>query len=29
MRKITRAADRIKLGLQEKTYLGNMNARRG
>lgn len=27
-RKITRAAARIALGLQEKTYLGNLNARR-
>ncbi len=27
-RKITRAATRIKLGLQEKLYLGNLNARR-
>ena len=27
-RKITRAATRIKLGLQEKLYLGNMKARR-
>ena len=27
-RKITRAAARIKLGLQEKTYLGNLDARR-
>ncbi|MCZ7648580.1 MAG: GDP-mannose 4,6-dehydratase [Planctomycetota bacterium] len=27
-RKITRAATRIKLGLQEKLYLGNMDARR-
>ncbi len=27
-RKITRAATRIKLGLQEKLYLGNLNAKR-
>jgi len=27
-RKITRAASRIKLGLQDKLYLGNLNARR-
>ena len=27
-RKITRAATRIKLGLQEKLYLGNLDARR-
>ena len=27
-RKITRAAARIKLGLQEKTYLGNLDAKR-
>jgi GDPmannose 4,6-dehydratase len=27
-RKITRAATRIKLGLQDKLYLGNLNARR-
>ncbi len=27
-RKITRAAARISLGLQEKTYLGNLNAKR-
>ncbi len=27
-RKITRAATRIKLGLQDKLYLGNMNAKR-
>ena len=27
-RKITRAAGRIKLGLQDKLYLGNLNARR-
>jgi len=27
-RKITRAAARIKLGLQEKTYLGNLSAKR-
>lgn len=27
-RKITRAASRIKLGLQKKLYLGNMNAKR-
>jgi len=27
-RKITRAAARIKMGLQEKLYLGNLNARR-
>jgi GDPmannose 4,6-dehydratase len=27
-RKITRAAARIKMGLQEKTYLGNLDARR-
>jgi len=27
-RKITRAAARIKLGLQERTYLGNLNAER-
>jgi len=27
-RKITRAATRIKLGLQQKLYLGNLNARR-
>lgn len=27
-RKVTRAAARIKLGLQEKLYLGNLNARR-
>lgn len=27
-RKITRAATRIKLGLQERLYLGNLNARR-
>lgn len=27
-RKVTRAATRIKLGLQEKLYLGNLNAKR-
>src|ERR1051326_599477 len=27
-RKITRAATRIKLGLQQKLYLGNLDARR-
>ncbi len=27
-RKITRAAGRIKLGLQEKLYLGNLDAKR-
>jgi GDPmannose 4,6-dehydratase len=27
-RKITRASARIKLGLQDKLYLGNLNAKR-